>query len=116
MLDLTQELNQFMTTLYGHDPKMNKTWQQLYTDEFANITKDLFRLHVSSVRASVPCDQTHVMTFIVYEEKKYMNNAKFIHQLTQQQAIALLQLSAQIRTKVQQEYNHRLAEKRSAKE
>ena len=115
MLDLTQELNKFMTILYGHEPKMNKTWQQLYTDEFTHITKDLFRFHVSSVRASVPCDQTHIMTFIVYEEKTYMNNAKFVHQLTQEQAMQLLPLSAQIRTKIQTEYNLRLAEKRAAK-
>lgn len=112
MLDLTPELNKFITILYGHAPRMNKTWQQLYVDAFANITRDLFRLHVSSARVSVPCDQTHIMTFIVYEEKTYMNNTRLVHQLTQEQAMQLLTLSAQIRTKIQTEYHLRLIKKR----
>lgn len=114
MLDLTQELNKFITILYGHAPRMNKTWQQLYVDAFASITRDLFRLHVSSARTFVPCDQTHIMTFIVYEEKTYMNNTRLVHQLTQEQAMQLLTLSAQIRTKIQTEYHLRLVKKRDA--
>lgn len=113
MLNIASELNEFITVLYGKSPTMNKTWQQLYDEAFKTITKDLFRLHVAAAKAGVPCDQTQVMTFLVYEERTHINNAKFIHKLSPEQAMSLLQLSAKIRTKVQMEYNQRLADKQA---
>lgn len=113
MLDLTLELNEFITILYGKEPTMNKTWQQLYPEAFNTITKDLFRFHVASVRAATPCDQIHIMTFLVYEERTHINNNKFIRNLSSDTAMQLLTLSAQIRTKVQTEYNERLAAKKA---
>lgn len=113
MIDLTNELNEFITVLYGKEPTMNKTWQQLYPEAFTSITKEAYRFHVSSMKASLPCDQTHFMTFITYAERLYINNAKFIHPLPPDQAMRLLQLSAQMRTKIQTEYNTRLLRKKT---
>lgn len=111
MLNIAGELNEFITVLYGKEPTMNKTWQQLYDEAFKTITKDLFRFQVAAAKAGTPCDQTQVMSFLVYEERTHINNAKFIHPLSQDQAMQLLQLSARIRTKVQTEYNERMAAK-----
>ncbi len=113
-MNLTRELNEFITALYGKEPTMkNKTWQQLYPDEFAHIAKDLFRFQVASARAGVPCDQTHIMTFLVYEERTRINNAKFIAGQSPSASMKMLQLSAQIKTKLQAEYNERLAARKA---
>ena len=114
MLNITQELNEFITVLYGKSPTMNTTWTQLYEDACKTITKDLFRLHVSSIKTGIPCDQTHMMTFLIYEERVHINNAKFVHAMSTEEAMRLLQVSAVIRTKIQEEYHLRLAEKRKA--
>ena len=116
MLNISVELNEFINTLYGKTPTMNKTWQELYDEAFKTITKDVFRFQVAAARASVPCDQTQMMTFLVYEERLHINNAKFITAPTPEQAMKMLQLSAQIRTKVQAEYNTRLAEKQAKRQ
>ena len=116
MLNISTELNEFINTLYGKTPTMNKTWQELYDEAFKTITKDVFRFQVAAARASAPCDQTQMMTFLIYEERLHINNAKFITPLLPEQAMKLLQLSAQIRTKVQAEYNARLAEKQAKRQ
>lgn len=116
MLNISTELNEFINTLYGKTPTMNKTWQELYDEAFKNITKDVFRFQVAAARAMAPCDQTQMMTFLIYEERLHINNAKFIAALPPDRAMKLLQLSAQIRTKVQAEYNARLAEKQAKRQ
>lgn len=116
MLDITSELNEFITVLYGRQPTMNTTWVQLYGDACDRITKDVFRLYVSAARAGTPCDQTHVMAFLIYEERLHINNAKFIRPVQQEQAMRLLQVSALIRTKIQECYNMRKAGKEQARD
>lgn len=112
MLNITNELNEFITVLYEKSPTMNTTWVHLYEDACKAITKDVFRLHVIAAKTGAPCDQTHIMTFLIYEERVHINNAKFIHALSSEQAMRLLQIAAAIRTKIQAEYQARLLGKR----
>lgn len=115
MLDITPELNNFITILYGHGPKMNKTWEQLYPEAFAAITQDVFRMQVTSARAAVPFDQMQLLTFLVYEERVHMNNSKFIHPVSSDSAMKLLTISVSIRVKVLDEYNKCVLAKRAKK-
>ncbi len=115
MFQINDELNEFLTLLYGHGPKMNKTWAELYPDAFAAITKDVFRMQAAAKRAAVPFDQTQMLTFLVYEERLHINNAKFVNHLETTTAMKMLQQASVIRTKVQTEYDLRLAKRQSQK-
>lgn len=105
MLAITSELNEFITVLYGRQPTMNTTWVQLYADACKQITKDVYRFYMASVKTAVPCNQSHILSFLIYEERIHINNAKFIQPMSPEQAMRLLQISAVIRTKLQEIYH-----------
>lgn len=115
MFDITQELDEFITVLYGHGPKMDMTWGELYPDAFRKMAGDVFRMQVASRRAAVPFEQAMLMTFLVYEERAYINNAKFIHVIDTDQGVKLLTISQRIKTKAQAEFNRRMDEKKNRK-